>query len=90
MTRYILLQFEQGEWRVIGYPQMKYPNTFERRAKAMDVAWGLYAGYNEEQVRRLKTQARPRGWRLPSVMAILKIKVPALPFGNALPKGYQE
>ena len=90
MTRYLLLQWEQGEWRPIGYPQMKYPNMFESRSKAMDVAWGLYEGYNEEQVRRHALQLRPRGWRLPSVMCVLKIKVPASPYKDTISRGHKK
>ena len=70
--------------------EVKYPNMFESRSKAMDVAWGLYEGYNEEQVRRHPLQARPRGWRLPSVLTILKIKVPGSPYKDTLPRGYKK
>ena len=86
---FLLLQWEQGEWRVIGYPQMKYPNMFATRSQAMDVAWGLYEGYEESQVRRLEPTARPRGWRLPSVMVLIQIEIPPPPFTNTLPKGYR-
>ncbi len=85
--RYVILQFEQGEWRPVGYPQMKYPNIFEHKTKALDVAWGLYEGYNEVQVRRMSRRARPKGWRLPSVMHIVRIRVPPLPFVETIPGG---
>ncbi len=87
MTRYILLQWEQDEWRVMGYPQMRYPNMFESRDEALDSAWGLYEGYNEGQVRRLKTRARPKGWRLPSIIRVIRIEVPDSPYIDTLPKG---
>jgi len=86
MSRYILLQWEQNEWRVMGYPQMRYPNMFDSRDAALDAAWGLYEGYNEGQVRRISTQARPRGWRLPSVLFIVSIEVPPSPHIKVLPK----
>lgn len=86
MTRYILLQWEQEEWRVMGYPQMRYPNMFTSKDDALDAAWGLYEGYNEGQVRRLSAQARPPGWRLPSVLKVIEIYVPASPYVDTLPK----
>ena len=67
---------------------MKYPNMFESKDKALDAAWGLYEGYNEEQVRRQPIQVRPVGWRLPSVMAVAVIQVPDSPYPSTLPKGY--
>ena len=81
---YILLQWEQGEWRPIGYPQMRYPNSFKDKTRALDVAWGLYEGYSEELVRRAQYQARPKGWRLPSVMFLLEIAEPDSPDTKAL------
>ena len=85
--KYVILQFEQGEWRIIGCPQMKYPNMFDWKSKALDAAWGLYEGYNEVQVRKLHTRGRPKGWRLPSVMHIARIRVPPLPFVEIIPGG---
>ena len=69
---------------------MQYPNMFESRSKALDVAWGLYEGYNETQVRRYRSQARPRGWRLPSVMAVVSIVIPEPPYTSTLPKEYNK
>ena len=86
-VRYIIIQWE-GEWRLVGYPQMKYLNMFIDKSKALDVAWGMYEGYNEEQVRRHKMQARPRGWRLPSIMRVIEIEIPGAPFGETLTKEY--
>ena len=72
----------------MGYPQMKYPNMFDTESAALDAAWGLYEGYNEAQVRRKPVQVRPLSWRLPSIMAVLCIKVPPSPHRNSLPKEY--
>lgn len=69
---------------------MSYPNMFESKSKAMDAAWGLYEGYNEVQVRRHPLQVRPRGWRLPSVLAVVKIQLPPSPYPTTLPKGYKK
>jgi len=76
---YILLQWEQDEWRPVGYPQMQYPNSFTDKSRALDVAWGLYEGLDETLVRRSMYQVRPRGWRLPSVMYLLEIQQPPSP-----------
>ena len=90
MTRHILLQWEQGAWRIVGYPQMRYPNMFDSRDAALEAAWGLYEGREEEQVRRLKVRGRPRGWRLPTVLKVVSIKVPPPPFKDTLPRGYRK
>lgn len=88
MTKYLLLQWEQGEWRAIGFPQMKYPNMFDTLDKALDAAWGLYEGYSEVKIRRTTMQMRPAGWRLPSILSVVEIQVPGSPYPESLPKVY--